>query len=166
MSAQARPLGARLPALGTRGEGWVVGQLLLIGALLLSGLAGPSRSGDLRAAGLIVGTGLIAAGLGLMAAGIAWLKRQLTPFPRPVPDGELITDGPFGLVRHPVYTGGVIVAVGWALATASLPAFAVAALFLLFLDLKSRREEAWLTEQFSAYAAYAARTPKLIPFLY
>ncbi len=166
MTARVVPVGVRLPELGARGEGWVVLQVVLIVLLVAAGFSGPAWSGDLRVAGAVVGAGLILAGIVLMAGGIAWLRRQLTPFPHPVPDGLLITDGPFAVVRHPMYAGGVILAIGWALMAAAPLAFGVAVTILAFLDLKSRREEAWLTDEFSQYAAYARRTPKLIPFVY
>jgi len=35
-----------------------------------------------------------------------------------------------------------------------------------FFDLKSRREERWLEERYPGYAAYRARTRRLIPGLY
>jgi len=166
VSVRHTSVGGRLPALGVRGEGWVVIQVVLIVVLLASGLAGPAWSGGLRVAGMVAGGGLIVAGLLLMASGIAWLRRQLTPFPHPVPDGELVTDGPFALVRHPIYAGAILLGAGWALVTAAPLAIVVTAAIVVFLDLKSRREEAWLEEQFSGYGDYACRTRKLIPFLY
>jgi protein-S-isoprenylcysteine O-methyltransferase Ste14 len=37
----------------------------------------------------------------------------------------------------------------------------------VFLDLKARREEAWLGERLDGYEAYRERTPrKLVPFIY
>jgi protein-S-isoprenylcysteine O-methyltransferase Ste14 len=86
-------------------------------------------------------------GLGSSGGGLA-LRRQLTAFPRPVPGGRLIEAGVFGLVRHPMYGGGVIVALGWGLARASPLTIAGALILAVFFDLKSRREEAWLAEHF------------------
>jgi protein-S-isoprenylcysteine O-methyltransferase Ste14 len=45
-------------------------------------------------------------------------------------------------------------------------ALIVAAVFALFLDLKSRREEAWLRAQYPAYAEYARQTKRLVPYVY
>jgi protein-S-isoprenylcysteine O-methyltransferase Ste14 len=36
----------------------------------------------------------------------------------------------------------------------------------LFFDLKSRREEIWLTEEIAGYDTYRRRTRRLIPFVY
>jgi protein-S-isoprenylcysteine O-methyltransferase Ste14 len=166
MKGDHTPIGARLPALGARGEGWVVLQVALVVLLGAAGLAEPAWSGELRVVGVVVGLGLLAGGTLFMGAGIARLRRQLTPFPHPKPGGELITDGPFAIVRHPIYTGAIGVAIAWALMTASVPALVVAVAIVVFLDLKSRREEAWLADRFSRYGDYASTTPKLIPFLY
>jgi protein-S-isoprenylcysteine O-methyltransferase Ste14 len=82
-----------------------------------------------------------------------------------VASGRLIEDGVFGLVRHPMYGGGVIAAVGWGLAMASPAALAGAVVLAVLADLTSRRAEAWLGEQFAGYAAYGKRTRGLAPSL-
>ena len=41
-----------------------------------------------------------------------------------------------------------------------------AGVLLVFFDLKSRREEVWLAEQFTDYEAYRSRTRKLVPWVY
>ncbi len=169
ISTKARSLTAnrvRLPDLGQRGEGWVVLQALLLAAVVAAGFCGPLWSGPGRALGALAGAGLIASGVGLVAAGILRLRRQLTAFPKPVPGGRLIQDGAFGLVRHPMYGGAVLAALGWGLATASLMGLVGAVVLFVFFDLKSGREEAWLAEQFAGYAAYRRRTRRLIPWLY
>jgi protein-S-isoprenylcysteine O-methyltransferase Ste14 len=35
-----------------------------------------------------------------------------------------------------------------------------------FFDLKSRREEIWLADQFKDYVAYRSRTRRLLPWIY
>jgi protein-S-isoprenylcysteine O-methyltransferase Ste14 len=168
-TSERDPVAARtagLPDLGARGEGWVVLQLILVAATLGAGALGPAWSGLARIVGLIVGTLSIALGLGLICAGILALRRQLTAFPKPVAGGRLIEGGAFGLVRHPMYGGGLLIGAGWGLATASLASLAATVVLAVFFDLKSRREEAWLVQQFAGYAAYRRRTHRLIPRLY
>ena len=156
----------RVPDLGRRGEGWVALQAVLFVAVIASGSAGPLWGGPARAMGALAGLALIAAGVALIAGGVVGLRRQLTAFPRPVANGELIEGGAFGLVRHPMYGGLVLLAVGWGLLTASVSTLLCALVLALFFDLKSRREEAWLGEVFPTYAEYRRRTPRLIPWIY
>jgi protein-S-isoprenylcysteine O-methyltransferase Ste14 len=156
----------RIPDLGSRGEGWVALQAVLFVAVLATGMAGPFWTGPVRAIGALAGLAVIAAGIALIGGGIVALRRQLTAYPRPVDDGRLIEDGAFALVRHPMYGGGVLFAIGWGLFMASVPTLLCGIVLALFFDLKSRREEAWLSELFPTYAEYSRRTPRLIPWTY
>ena len=155
-----------VPDLGPRGEGWVALQAVLFVAVIATGFAGPAWAGTARVIGALAGFALIAGGVALIVGGIVGLRRQLTAFPRPVDDGRLIEDGAFGVVRHPMYGGGFLLALGWGLLAASVPTLLCALLLALFFDLKSRREEAWLGEAFPTYADYRRRTPRLVPWIY
>ncbi len=160
---------SRLPALGPRGEGWVAAQLALFGVIAVAGV------GELASRSTGDGWGPLAAGAGLAAilAGVlvavrgVWdLRAGLTPFPRPVAGAPLVDSGAYRLIRHPIYSGLVVAAVGWGLVTGSPLAIAGAGcLFLLFAG-KAQREEAWLREVHPGYRAYQRRTKRLIPWLY
>lgn len=156
----------RLPALGPRGEGWVLIQLVLLAAIAAGGLVGPAWSGDLRVAGVAVGVVLAGIGGWLAVRAIVDLRSALTPLPYPRPEAELVERGAYRLVRHPIYGGLILGAVGWGLAWASPLALGLAVALFGFFSLKSRREEAWLAERFPGYAAYRGRTRRLIPFVY
>lgn len=156
----------RLPDLGSRGEGWVLLQLVIFAAIAAAGTLGPAWSGVLRVAGLGLAVALIAAGLALATRGVLDLRENLTPFPRPLASGRLVDTGSYGLVRHPIYSGLIAAALGWGFATASVVAIAGAVVLAVFFDLKSGREEVWLAERYDGYAAYRARTRKLLPWLY
>jgi protein-S-isoprenylcysteine O-methyltransferase Ste14 len=80
-------------------------------------------------------------------------------------DHELIVDGPYRWVRHPIYTGLLVAFVGTALAVGEWRGvFAV--VFAAALCRKLRLEEAVMRRQFGeAYADYAARVPALFPFV-
>jgi protein-S-isoprenylcysteine O-methyltransferase Ste14 len=69
-------------------------------------------------------------------------------------------------VRHPIYTGLILGTLGWSLWRSSLLGVGLAVLLLVFFDLKSRREERWLTEAYPGYPEYRRRVRKLIPFAY
>lgn len=157
---------ARLPALGRRGEGWVAGQLLLMGAVFLSPLLGRSWTGGSDAA-LAIGSVLLVLGLLLLGWAGLRLGSSLTPFPAPRTDQTVKTAGPYALVRHPMYGAGILIALGWSIIFATILGLMLTVLLAVFLDLKARREEAWLSERLDGYTTYRSRTPhKLIPFLY
>lgn len=157
----------RLPALGRRGEGWVAGQLLLTAAVFLSAFAGEGWAGGYAVAGLVVGGLLLGLGLLLLAWAGLRLGSSLTPFPAPRTDQTVKTNGPYALVRHPMYGGGILVALGWSIIFATVPGLVLTVVLALFLDLKARREEAWLRERLDGYDDYCRHTPrKLLPFIY
>jgi protein-S-isoprenylcysteine O-methyltransferase Ste14 len=159
-----------LPALGRRGEGWVIGQFAWIGLVLLLSL--PSLGGlmrldsPVRSLGIAGGAFAILLGGGLLGLGVFGLGRQVTPWPRPPANGHLVERGIYRSIRHPIYAGVVLVGSGWALATGSLASAAAAVGLAVWMDLKARREEAWLTERYPAYAAYRSRSWRFIPKIY
>jgi protein-S-isoprenylcysteine O-methyltransferase Ste14 len=158
----------RLPDLGPRGEGWFVAQLVALIAIPWSARVDPWRpdlSADLDGAFRSLGLAISLIGLAIAAIAAIQLSRHraLTPLPRPTETGQLIETGLYGLVRHPVYSGLALFGLGLASAGAS-PLAAVAEVGLVaVLLLKARREELWLAARYPAYAAYQARTKRLIP---
>jgi protein-S-isoprenylcysteine O-methyltransferase Ste14 len=114
----------------------------------------------------LAGGTLVVVGL-LVLSWSAWnLKRSLTPFPRPLPEGKLVTAGAYQFARHPIYLGVLIGSLGLALATTSPLRLAVTVVLFVFFDLKARREEEWLQQKYPQYAAYKSRVKKFIPWIY
>jgi protein-S-isoprenylcysteine O-methyltransferase Ste14 len=149
--------------MGKRGEGWFLLQLVFFALILLAPdivpLALPLW---LR----ILGLAIIAVGGVFGTGGVLALGRNLTPFPKPIEGGTLVTSGVYRWVRHPIYTGLILGTLGWSLWHANLLGVGLAVLLFVFFDLKSRREERWLSEAYPGYAAYRQRVKKLIPFVY
>jgi protein-S-isoprenylcysteine O-methyltransferase Ste14 len=78
---------------------------------------------------------------------------------------ELVTSGPYRLVRHPIYSGLLLAVLGTALVT-DLLGLAIVAVMTGYFYYCAGIEEKNLTATFPvAYPAYRARTKKLIPFL-
>jgi protein-S-isoprenylcysteine O-methyltransferase Ste14 len=79
---------------------------------------------------------------------------------------ELVTSGPYRLVRHPIYSGVLIAGVGTAVALSWkwLIVFAVAGVYFAYSAIA---EERYLTEQFpDAYPKYKRTTKMLFPFIF
>ena len=82
-------------------------------------------------------------------------------------DHELITTGPYKYVRHPIYTGMLLMILGTALSVATLGACIGFFIILVGVLLKLRQEEALLTKHFAqGYLSYKKRTRTLIPFIW
>lgn len=165
-SSPDRHDGSRLPDLGPRGEGWVALQVVLFVLLAAASTLGPAWGEPWLTLGRLVGAVHVGAGLLVAGLGLLGLRENLTAVPRPVENGRLVAHGVYGVVRHPIYAGVILAAVGFGLVTASPAALGVAVLLGVFFDLKARREEAWLLEAYPEYAAYRRRVRKLLPFLY
>jgi protein-S-isoprenylcysteine O-methyltransferase Ste14 len=154
---------------GDRGEWYVAIQVVLMGVVFFGPRTLPGLPPWPPAAAqiaVIVGAALVLVGGLLFLAALVRLGPNLTPLPRPKPGATLVQSGPYRLVRHPIYAGGLSLAYGWALLVGGWLTLGYATVLLAFLDLKSAREERWLTETFPDYPAYRRRVRKLIPFVY
>lgn len=82
-------------------------------------------------------------------------------------DHELITSGPYRLVRHPVYTGLLLAFLGTALARDEWRGVVVVVIAVAALWRKLRMEESWLTGQFGErYIEYRRRVAALVPGIF
>jgi protein-S-isoprenylcysteine O-methyltransferase Ste14 len=151
---------------GARGEWYVAVQLILMALLFF----GPKTvSGWLplifpfsHQLGIILGL----VGLSFLCLALFKHGRKITPVPHPGDRESLIISGPYRIVRHPMYCGGILLGIGWAFVVEGWLTFGYALVLLIFADIKARREEKWLMEKFSTYAAYKQRVRKLVPFVY
>ena len=149
-----------------RGGAWVVAQFPLTALALFAARIGPTMPGVVLGPGRWLGLGLFLAGCLLFLAGVFRLGSSLTPFPKPGADAQLVQSGAFGLARHPIYGGGIIALVGWALLNGGWLGLVAAAGMAVFFNAKAGVEERWMVERFPEYARYRRRVRKLIPFVY
>jgi protein-S-isoprenylcysteine O-methyltransferase Ste14 len=109
---------------------------------------------------------MVVLGLALAVWARAHLGRNWSGTVTVKEDHELIRTGPYGIVRHPIYTGLLFAVLGTAVAFGEwrgLLAFGLLTLAFLF---KLRREERFMSESFpNEYAIYRAEVPALIPFI-
>ena len=146
-----------------RGGGWVVGQFLLLAALLgLSVLHPGTGPAVWRYAGALV----LVSAAAIAVAGAKSLGRNLTPFPKPADHAKLVQCGIYAKIRHPLYTAVILAGFGWALVWLSWPALLAAAALIPFFHAKSCREEDFLRLKFPGYREYEGRTRRFIPWIY
>ena len=141
-------------------------QFALLATILAVGLLAPGWPDGarwwLKGAGVLL---VFGGALLIVLAGRA-LGSGLTPFPKPAEDGRLVDDGPYAVVRHPVYTGGILFAAGISLALSPWALFPTLALAVVWA-LKAGVEERFLAERYPAYSEYRERTRfRLVPYVY
>jgi len=115
------------------------------------------------AAGLV----LTGAGLGVAIWARLYLGRNWSGLIELKQDHQLIRSGPYGLVRHPIYSGFLLATLGTALVPGQMRGFVAFALILVAWGYKSRLEETFLIEQFGTeYERYRSQVKGLIPFVW
>jgi protein-S-isoprenylcysteine O-methyltransferase Ste14 len=152
-------------------DSWVYRLPILIGAILLS----PWTAGAVGASQLYnpgdIGTYLLAV---VVLFGISftwWARIHLGRFWSNAithkEDHRIVDTGPYGVVRHPIYTGLIIAILATGLAVATWTSI-LGALFISFGEWqKARMEEGFLSVQLGrdAYSLYSRRVPMIVPFL-
>jgi len=78
----------------------------------------------------------------------------------------LVMHGPYRMVRHPMYTSVILMALGMAIGTPIILEWISLVMLTLVLILKANREEALWSCHDEAYEAYKRRTKRFIPFIY
>lgn len=97
------------------------------------------------------------------AVSILQLNKNLSPFPSPKANSNLITTGLYSIIRHPIYLGILLLLGGYALFRFDLyKIIVVIALYILF-HFKSSYEERLLEAKFSDYKNYKKKTGKIFP---
>jgi protein-S-isoprenylcysteine O-methyltransferase Ste14 len=135
--------------------------LVLLGAPVERLVVG-GAGGGMRWAGVL----LFVAGLVLYRLGGAALGATLSPFTSPRPGGHLVTEGIYRFLRHPMYLGQALIAVGAPFVVGSRWVLAFACLDVVVLIARAMREERLLTHAYDGYAPYAARTKRVVPHIY
>lgn len=80
---------------------------------------------------------------------------------------ELIRTGPYRRIRHPIYTGMILAAVGTALVVGQMRGVVAVAICLGAFYLKSSKEERWLAQEFGDnFKTHTEHTGMFLPRLF
>lgn len=146
-----------------RGQGWFAVQVGLFLALLAAPfLQRGTMAPLLRLLGLVPLVG----GTVVAVAGYRALGRRHSPWTTPIEGAGLVTTGIYGRVRHPVYAGWCLGALGAELLAGSMLGVGVALAVMVFYDLRSREEERLLVDRYPHYVAYKRHAKRFIPGVY
>ena len=109
------------------------------------------------------GTTLCTLGLLLMLAAFVSLRAVIQVAPEPKAGGHLVTGGLYRWLRHPIYSGMVLLFVGLFLRKPTAAVGIASAVIITFLFVKALFEEQLLQERYPDYAEYKARSWGIIP---
>lgn len=114
----------------------------------------------------VVGDILVAIGLGI--AMLVIIQNGYAAANVTVEDGQqLVSSGLYGLVRHPMYSGNVILLVGVPLALGSYWGLVFVIPGLIVLALRIRDEEELLGQELDGYSEYSGRVQyRLVPYVW
>jgi protein-S-isoprenylcysteine O-methyltransferase Ste14 len=141
---------------------------LLVGAPLVGAPAW------LRPTALLDGAGPVAAGALLTAAAIAgtfycrhYLGRFWAAETQLLAEHHVVDRGPYGVVRHPIFTAAITLYAGTALTYATWWSLVAGAICIACYLVKATYEDAFLAENLDGYRAYRERVRRrLVPFVW
>ena len=163
------PASLKVPTPERRAQGVVrlLSPLLILFDFVLPPLLICARIGELEVWPLSlrwVGLGLSLYAAAMLLWASAALGRFLVPQAVVLSDHDLVTSGPYGLLRHPAYSGDLALWLWAALGTGSSLLLFLWRVSVLGTYLQTRQEDAVLRSKFgAAYDNYAERTGGLVP---
>ena len=104
-------------------------------------------------------------GLLIIAIAVLQLNKNLTPFPTPKENGTLIKNGLYKFVRHPIYSGIILTALGFGFYHGSIWKISIGIILWILFFFKSKYEEKMLFKHFADYETYQKATHRFFPFL-
>lgn len=113
---------------------------------------------------LVIAVQVAAAAL-LVWARITFGRRSFHAIANPT-EGGLVTTGPYRYIRHPIYTAATFFVFAGAIAHLSLLSAGLALANLFGALVRMYAEESLLPIRYPEYAEYAARTKRMLPYLF
>ena len=148
------------------GVGFILAMGLAIASPFVYDASGANRLERLDRDGVhVAGVALFAVGLALTVGSQQWMGRSWRIGVEEGERTELVTRGPFAIVRNPIYTGVTLVVAGLALVVPSVVSFASVVLMVASLEAQTRFvEEPYLLRMHGeSYARYASRVGRFLP---
>lgn len=114
----------------------------------------------------LVGDAMALAGLAVMLWARVTIGRNWSGGVVLKENHQLVTSGPYRFVRHPIYSGLLLLTLGWAVLRGSVVGFLGPIVLFFLFWIKSRAEERLMIDHFGeAYLEYRARVKALIPYV-
>ena len=108
---------------------------------------------------------MVTGGALLTATSMMRLGSGLTPSPRPDEKSKLITSGVYKYIRHPIYSGIILILTGISVYSLNFPRGLLTLLLLILFYYKSRYEEELLLLRYPEYRDYMKHTGRFFPVI-
>lgn len=152
----------------TQANALVIAQLILFAALFITFLVFPVNR-ELPIAIRLLAALMMVTGLGFVVLSFREHSRTNTEMlrisPEPNNRARLVETGVYKAIRHPIYTGAIIGAVGAALLHGHPVPIVLSILFVPFFTYKSGFEEKLLRKTYPQYGEYMQRTGRFTPWV-
>ena len=102
----------------------------------------------------LVGVLIIIIALIILLVAIKDLGRNLSPFPRPLKNSNLVTTGIYGFTRHPMYYSIIFISLGFFITKLSIYYLFLSISLYLIIKFKIALEEQYLNNKFKNYLLY------------
>tara|TARA_R110002124_G_scaffold186028_1_gene353539 strand:+ start:359 stop:817 length:459 start_codon:yes stop_codon:yes gene_type:complete len=102
-------------------------------------------------------------GLLVLVIAILQLNTKLSPFPTPLNNSVLITNGLYHYVRHPIYTGIIVSMFGFSVYNSDYTKLLLTGTIVVLFYYKSEYEEKQLIKKFPTYPLYRNSTGRFLP---
>ncbi len=101
----------------------------------------------------------------ILTVALLQLNTNLSPFPTPKSNSELIQVGLYKYIRHPIYTGILFMLFGYGIYLNSSSKIIISIILLLLFFYKSSYEEKLLQKKYFDYPKYKKKTGRFLPKL-
>ena len=147
-----------------KGNLLVVGQFVLL-ALLILYPSTPLNTGVFSYALSFISLTSLFLGFLILGFSALALGKSLTAHPIPGKNAVLVTDGLYRFVKHPIYTGLLLIGLSLTITAGFFPHLIFFAALIVLLNFKARFEERLLAARYPDYEDYSKKTGRFLPRL-